>query len=76
MLSGNITTTVLSFGKSFAIFNAALKALPEDPPQSKPSSLINLLAVKKLSLSSVLIHLSTNFLSRTSGMKSYPIPST
>ena len=49
---------------------AALKADPEDPPQSKPSSLINLLAVKKLDKSSDFTHLSIILLFKTSGMKS------
>lgn len=41
-----------------------------------PSSLINLLAIRKLDLSSVLIHPSMRLRSSTAGTKSYPIPST
>lgn len=45
-------------------------------PHNRPSSLINLLAKGRDSLSFVLTHLSTTDLSNTVGMKSQPMPST
>ncbi|PWO31036.1 ribose-phosphate pyrophosphokinase 1 [Pyrenophora tritici-repentis] len=51
-------------------------ALPDEPPHRMPSSEINLRAYRKDVRSSVLYHLSTIFWSKTSGMKSYPMPST
>ena len=55
---------------------AAQTAPPEEPPTNKPSSLISLLAMIKESLSLILMYSSTKLLSKTSGKKSYPIPST
>ena len=59
-----------------ATLSAANVAAPEDPLINNPSSLIKRLAHKKEFLSSVLMYSSINVLSKTSGIKSYPIPST
>lgn len=78
MLSGQTTTTTSSFPRlsSWMAFTAASMALPLDPPHRIPSSAISRLAYWKAVRSSVLYHLSTTSWLRTSGMKSYPIPST
>jgi len=54
---------------------AMLKVDPEVPPTNNPSSLINLLDINKDSVSWHLYHLSTWFLEKTFGIKSYPKPS-
>ena len=51
-------------------------AVPDDPPQSKPSSRIKRRAIRNDSSSSVFTYSSINELFKTSGKKSYPIPST
>ena len=74
--SGRIIRHFGFFLSAAADFKAAAIALPQDPPQSKPSSLMSLRESEKDSSSSVFIYLSTKLLSNTSGKKSYPIPST
>ena len=78
MLSGRTTTTMSPFPKpsSLTPLTMAAIALPLLPPTRRPSSAMSLLAYAKDSRSSVLYHTSIAPRSSTSGMKSYPIPST
>ena len=71
------TTKQFSFSPNFyASCSAAQTAPPEDPPIRSPSSFIIFLAILNESLSFILTYLSIKILSKTSGKKSYPIPST
>lgn len=83
--SGRSTTTLAPFVCEItlpcSLFNhrkAPLSALPLLPPTNRPSRRISFLTASNDSSSSVLIHESTcaGSRDRTSGTKSYPIPST